>query len=456
MKILSIITIVILMILCSVLSCDKLVDVDVPQNQMDKSTVFENNQTAYAALSSLYADLQKNSPLAGDKIAPFLSVYTDDLISYSQNTPNSTYDLYTNLLIDTNDSVYTIWSAAWQQIYLANSILESLEKSTSLSQDVHDNIMGETLFIRSLVYFYLNQVYGDIPYITSTNYTINMSLSKRPETELLELIRLDFQKAASLLKDDYRNAERLYPNKKVVALMLAKVAILQKKWSVAEVFLNDVLNFSLYQPEKDIKKVFLKSGKHILWQLKPLKEGVPTPEGSLYYFNNAAPTLYSLSPDLVGQFTDMDLRKVNWITAVSSNSNTWYRSSKYKNLSANTDEYSIIFRIDEAYLLMAETLIRQGRSLEAIPFINVSRKRAGLAGLSGVYSSDNLMLELALEYRREFFVEQGHRFFDLKRLGLLSLLSANKPNWKSHNQLWPIPQRDILLNRNLNPQNDGY
>lgn len=452
----TIITFILLSITIALHSCDDLVEARVPENQLEKWTVFENSQTAYAALSGLYADLQRNSPLAGNKIGPFLGTYTDDLVSYSQNTANATYDLYANQHIAANTNIYTIWSSAWQQIYLANSIIEAVERSASLENEDRDTITGEAMFARSLLYLYLVQLYGDIPYITSTDYMVNQSATKKSTTEILALIRIDAEKASTLLKEEYRNTDRIYPNRKTTELILAKVAILQKRWQDAEILLHKVIDSPLYKIESDIKKVFVKTGKHILWQVRPQKEGDPTLEASTYYFNNAAPTTYSLSNDLINQFSSSDLRKVNWITPVIYNGTTWYRSSKYKNLLANTDEYSIVFRIEEAYLLMAEVLIYQGRMQESITFLNKTRQRAGLLGLSGNYSAVDLLHEVALEERREFFVEQGHRFFDLKKMGLLNTLSITKPNWKAYHHLWPLPQRDLLLNQNLNPQNVGY
>ncbi len=452
----TIITFILLSITIALHSCDDMVEARVPENQLEKWTVFENSQTAYAALSGLYADLQRNSPLAGNKTGPFLGTYTDDLVSYSQNTANATYDLYANQHIAANTNIYTIWSSAWQQIYLANSIIEAVERSASLENEDRDTITGEAMFARSLLYLYLVQLYGDIPYITSTDYMVNQSATKKSTTEILALIRIDAEKTSTLLKEEYRNTDRIYPNRKTTELILAKVAILQKRWQDAEILLHKVIDSPLYKIESDVKKVFVKSGKHILWQVKPQKEGDPTLEASTYYFNNAAPTTYSLSNDLINQFSSSDLRKVNWITPVIYNGTTWYRSSKYKNLSANNDEYSIVFRIEEAYLLMAEVLIYQGRMQESITFLNKTRQRAGLLGLSGNYSAVDLLQEVALEERREFFVEQGHRFFDLKKMGLLNTLIITKPNWKAYHHLWPIPQRDLLLNQNLNPQNVGY
>jgi hypothetical protein len=61
------------------------------------------------------------------------------------------------------------------------------------------------------------------------------------------------------------------------------------------------------------------------------------------------------------------------------------------------------------------------------------------------------------ERKVELFSEFGHRFFDLKRLDKLDAeLNLTKPSWSTYMKNLPIPQRELLLNPNLLPQNNGY
>jgi hypothetical protein len=108
------------------------------------------------------------------------------------------------------------------------------------------------------------------------------------------------------------------------------------------------------------------------------------------------------------------------------------------------------------YLLLAEALAQQNKISEALPYLNTTRQRAGIASLILPISKETFLNEVLLENRKEFFTEMGHRFLDLKRLNQLNSLFPAKPNWKEFHKVWPIPQKDILLNPNLNPQNNGY
>ncbi|OPC66461.1 glycan metabolism protein RagB [Elizabethkingia bruuniana] len=438
-------------------SCEKLIEVGMPGNQIGSDQVFEDTQTANAALAGLYANLYNESVISGDRLGALLGSYTDDLDGYYTGTTNSIMDIYYNQQLPTNTYISIVWTNAYSQIYQANSIIYGVENSKKINVSEKARINGEALLIRSVILFYLQQLFGDIPYVTSIDYKKNQSISKTSSAEALAKLEDDLNRCLSLLPDDYRSVERIYPNRQVAKLMLAKILMAEKQWTKAEVVLKEILQSPLYQFQNDITKVFNKNGTHILWQLKPLMQGNATKEYQLYYFENAAPRSFALTQDLISSFSTGDLRKQNWTFPVVFNQKTFYRYDKYKMKDGtNTDEYSIIFRLDEVYLLLAEALAQQNKIPEAVPYINKTRVRAGLVQLPTNISKESCLNEILMEDRKEFFAEMGHRFMDLKRTDKLNILSAVKTNWKSYHTLWPLPQSDLLANPNLTPQNSGY
>lgn len=439
-------------------SCEDLVEVNDPTNQLGTVQVFEDVQTANAALTGLYSGLRDQSVISGAgyyATSTLADSYADDLDCYN-NDQNGAMDIYRNQQQETNTMIASIWNTAYKQVYYANSIIHGAENSSALSDVDKNRLKGEALLVRSLLYFYLQQLFGDIPYTTSLDYEYNRGLSKTGSAVLLEQLELDLKKAVSLLEDNYRDAQRIYPNRKVAELALSRVYLTEQKYQQAGQLAAGILQSPLYQFQPDLNEVFHKTGSHILWQLSPQNSGDATKEASFYYFSGAAPNAYTLTPDLISSFADGDLRKQAWMTKVTFNGGSWYRPYKYKNLSGtNTNEYSVVFRLEEVYFILAEALAKQNRLNEALPYLNATRERAGLAALTSL-SAEGFMDELLAEKRREFFTESGLRFFDLKRLGRLDELKAIKPNWEDFKRLWPLPQNELLLNASLHPQNPGY
>ncbi len=119
----------------------------------------------------------------------------------------------------------------------------------------------------------------------------------------------------------------------------------------------------------------------------------------------------------------------------------------------------IVYRLAETYLFAAEALMRQDREDDALFYINELRSRAGLDDLETL--NEEIFLE---EHARELALE-GHRWFTLKRMGVLVERvrlyggEADKPahriNIKEHHVRKPIPQTEIELIEGY-PQNEGY
>lgn len=438
-------------------SCENLIETDFPPTQINVSQVFETVSTADGALSNLYADLQYYSVISGGTsgTGALLGTYTDDLTCYIASSQNGALDIFNNQQLSTNNDIKNVWTNAYKEIYSANSIIKGVENSSGISTTDKNRIKGEALLIRSLVYFYLCQIYGAAPFVTTTDYTVNQSLGKISEAEMLTQIQNDLVVAVTLLEDSYNNAERIYPNKKAAQMVLAAVLMQQRKWAEGEQQLKTILQSPLYTWEPDISKTFKKTGKHIIWQLKPLQANEPTEEAFTYYFAAAAPMSYGLSANLMQSFLPSDLRRQQWIKEITINQQVYYRCDKYKNINDNTDEYSIVFRLEEVYLLLAEALAQQKKDGEAIPYINMIRQKAGNTPLNSL-SNEDLLKEIIEENRREFFTEKGNRFITLKRNKKMNILNGVKPNWQTFHEVWPLPLSEIMLNPNLNPQNTGY
>jgi len=111
--------------------------------------------------------------------------------------------------------------------------------------------------------------------------------------------------------------------------------------------------------------------------------------------------------------------------------------------------------------MYAEALAESGGSLgDALEWLNKTRTRAGLDELTTdeVKSLAEFRRELAAERGREFALE-GHRWFDLVRLGLaVDYFREMAYSLDSHNLIFPIPQNqiEIVNNPSILWQNPGF
>ena len=438
-------------------SCESFVEVDLPASQLTAKAVFEDRVIANAAMAGLYAKMRSNGVLTGNATGAscYLGLYADEFDYYQQNAVSN---FYNNTLFAGDSGVSDIWNQSYNQIYAANAVMGGLSNSTTLSEAEKKPLRGEALFVRALLHFYLLNLYGDIPYITTTDYAQNSTVSRMPTNAVYELIVNDLNEAIGLLSEDYDSAERIRPNRSTAYALLARVYLYRGSYPEAANAASAVINNPLYSWETDLDKIFLKESPTTIWQFMPEANGTNTAEGDLYIFAAGPPPIVGLNPDFVNAFEPNDQRKLHWTTAVTDGTTTWYHASKYKQESStgSSVEYSIVFRLAEQYLIRAEARAHQGDLISATADLNLIRTTAGLSNTSAV-TSEEIITDILNQRRFELFTEFGQRFFDLKRTGNLDqALSLSKPGWNATDTLWPIPALELGANPNLNPQNQGY
>lgn len=453
-------TLVSIFLLTSLHSCEDFLEADDPFGQIPQQEVFEDEATATAALTTLYAKLRDEVLLTGGTsgLSIYMGLYADELDLFG-TTWVTLNDLYNHQIIASNLTVQNNWNNAYNLIFMTNSVLEGLEASASINDDLKNHLRGEALFIRAFIHFYLTNLHGDLPYITSTDYRINKDVNRLPVNQVYEQLITDLSEAKALLNENYIGAERTRANSLAASALMARVLLYMGRWQEAELESTLVINHTgLYNLEPLIENEFLVNSSSAILQFKPKILGGNTQEASTFIFSSVPPPFVALTNNLVEAFEENDLRKSLWIGELSDGTQTWYYPNKYKE-SFNTGtslEYAIVLRLAEQYLIRAEARAQQNNIPGAQQDLNVLRQRAGLENTTA--TTQNELLEAVLNERRfELFTEHGHRWFDIKRRNVADqILSPLKPSWKPTNILWPVPEADILLNPNLLPQNPGY
>src|SRR5690606_35444015 len=406
----------ILIIALGLKACNDFVEIEPPKSQLTGAVVFEEPSTANAALIDIYTKLRDKGILTGTSVGASvnLGLYADELIYYGMLNETLS-QLFDNALMDNNGLVQQYWNESYHQIYCANAVIEGCENSTQLIQTYKAQFIGEALFIRAMVHFYLLNIYGDVPYITTTNYEQSRLAVRLSKTNVYEHIIEDLKNAIELLPENYLTQDRVRPNKAVATALLARVYLYNENWLEAEMTSSSVINDGAYVLEA-LDNVFLKQSAETIWQFSPENEGFNAYEGNVFIFSSGPPPFVGLRNEVVSEFSSEDLRKSVWIKTIDDGENTWYHAYKYKqNSNTGTSiEYSIVLRLAEQYLIRAESRAKQGNLAGAIDDINKIRNRAGLTNTSAI-TTQQIIDEIIVQRRLELFTEFGHRFLDLKR-----------------------------------------
>jgi hypothetical protein len=444
-------------------ACKKFVEVENPKNLIPSSIVYSSDATAKSVMSGIYSNMVNGSGWASggaNSVTLLAGLSADEFKNFQSN---STYvAFYTNSLSPVT-FFPNLWSEPYNTISNANALIKGLQASNGVSTATANELIGEAKFIRAFSYFYLTNMFGDVPLVTSTDYRATALLPKSPKADIYNQIVTDLKDAQGLLASDYTygGGERIVPNRAAATALLSRVYFFNGDWANAEAQATNVLANSQFQLETNLSNVFLNTSKEAIWQLKPQGATFNTNEGSLFIpGTGSGPSWVSMSSSLLNAFELGDQRRNKWVDSVKINNVYEYYPSKYKIRSGTPlKEYSMVIRLAEIYLIRAESRVQQNNFQQGKDDLNAVRSRAGLGNTTAA-TKDDLLSAIQNERRIELFSEWGHRWLDLKRSSsvdqVMNLQTQTKGGtWNSYQQLYPIPQTEINTNLNL-LQNPKY
>lgn len=438
-----------------------------PNDRITGVTVYNDDATALSALDGLYSQLFNTSFAAGgNQSVTFLAGLSSDdfviaspfeeMIEFAENEifPSNTYNL-------------NLWGGAYSTVYMANALMEGVEGSTELGADTQDQILGGTKFVRAFTYFYLAQLYGEVPLVLTPDYEENATAASATSQQIYDQILTDLGEALELLGPDYPQDERTYANQYTVMALLARVHLFLENWEQAEFYSDQVISASgTYGLLDDLDQVFLPNSQEAIWQISPAGWGsglTHTREGNLFIRETSTGSPVELSESLMSLWEGGDLRLQQWIGNYTDDTGSYDFPYKYKvrydASGGDIPEYSMVLRLAEQYLIRAEARASMGNLSGAIADVDKIRARADIPLLdeeeSGI--AENELLDIILlERRKEFFAEWGHRWLDLKRTDKVDeVIGSNNALWQPTDELYPIPEDERMRNPNLG-QNDGY
>ncbi|WP_291914615.1 RagB/SusD family nutrient uptake outer membrane protein [Chitinophaga sp. CB10] len=454
-------------------SCESLVKVDPPVTRTNGDNLFEYDAVVISAVTGLYTSMSSAGfNTVGDirALNACASLYTDDLALFSSpNVIRAFQDYYGNALSGlVNGTGGNFWNTIYTSIYRCNSIIEGLSHSNNISAAVSKQLMGEVLFVRALNYYFLINLYGDVAWVTSTDYTINSVVRRTNKADILKQLVADLLQARDLLSPNFLDATllktivngRFRPTSYAASALLTKLYLLQENWTEAEAEASRIIANSQLFILDSLNSVFLTTSKEAIWQLQVVSGSSATEEGNRFILPATGPSEnmpFFLSPRLVGAFEKNDRRRQLWVgTARSYNYPYKY---KVANATGTPTEALVVFRLADVYLNRAEARAQSNMLDLAMQDVNKVRARAWLPQIAGVDKSK--LLDTILHERQvELFTEFANRFIDLKRFKKIdqvmpSVCVEKGTIWQPYFSFFPLSASELQANPNL-VQTPGY
>ncbi|TFH38852.1 MAG: hypothetical protein E4G95_02615, partial [Bacteroidia bacterium] len=236
--------------------CEDLLE-KTPPLQLDNGKVLSSYELILQATNAAYSPLYSANYYGRSNL-----VVPDLMGNNAKQSPRSSgrYQQTYNWNYTPGDNV-GLWTTAYDIIARANNILESIDAidEPGVTQDMKDQIKGESLFLRALAHWDLLRTFSQ-PYTYNGGGTLGVPIIRRTEIgqparatvkEVYEdLIVPDLLDAIALLGDPGRgNDPKAFACKETAQAILAKVYLYMADWSNAASMATNVIaspKYSLY------------------------------------------------------------------------------------------------------------------------------------------------------------------------------------------------------------------
>lgn len=489
-------------------ACNDILDNAEPSTSIDPETALNDPATIEAVKASMYDNFHDFTLTTRNFLAPealadnsFIRDGATRFFALNNNRGTNAEDAGLNDG-NTYEDIYTV-------ISITNSLIEGIQEGV-LSEEVASQYRAEALAVRAYAMHYLVRALGYEPGMTpgsgpgagfDLGIIIRTDVVSSPDDvqvlprntveEVYGQIKNDLTEAISLLPDE--TASFNIVNKAFAQGLLARVHLYERDYENADAMAQAAITtsgLSLVSDSAEVAGMFDETSaghpESILTIVTdPSTEG--TAQGTDTNPTNNALNAYTANQwvaqlptqSLIDTYNENDHR-LGWYAPCFSeaddqspggcnnaNDNGWEIQKWNAEQGQFADDYPLL-RIAELKLIQAEARFRTGGAVPGLQVLNELRAARGVAPLNVTDLQltpqqrnvnpglDPFIAEVLTERRRELAFE-GHRFFDLKRLGL-NIPDPNgeeKINYNSYKILDDIDPAEIETNDQLE-QNPGY
>ena len=470
--------------------------------------------------------------------AVFTSVFTDEAAIGFANGGQGINDNYIFFLNVSTPSVNSIWTGYYVALSRINRVIAASAKIVAVGpadQQLIDRLKAEALIARAfchskiLSYFTTNMTddsalagiladrvitTGDPSSLRSTNGQFYLSM----HTDLNTAISI-LSSNTSTLPVGAANVRTYYAGLNAAKALKARIFAMKGDYINAEIWANDVITSSginLATPVQ-YQQVFFTDNEpantEVIWRLKrTAPQNSQAGTAALPFTGNLHNGWCSIRPNISGSpFYEIsralfnavnanptDIRRNTMVAPSSVIDPNYATSTDYRNTdrliinkhggvaigtgtaavtTANGFNNDIkLMRLSEVYLIKAEARVKANDLVGAATAIkSILDRRFPIAQSLPVYATNTAAWKAILDQRRLELAFEGHRFIDLKRLGVLAGVSgvdrdaadytsssanypaANPSNFPINSAKFalPIPQ-DELNSNSVIQQNPGY
>lgn len=435
-----------------------------PSNAVNVDNVYKTANDFNQSVIGCYAKLQTQVSYYTE----FCEFRSDNLFLRAPTTSTQDrYDIDQFVETSANGLLNSYWENLYNTIYRCNSVLDHIGQA-DFDKTLVNQYKGEALFIRALTYFNMYRLWGTVP-LTSKAVSPKeaLTIGRSSEEQMYKFLFNDLDEASGILPRSYSSDDIGRATSGAALSLLAKVNLTFNKWNAAKTALEQVIGkYGLTSEPGSVFDVNNKQNTEIIFSVR-FNKNIEGEGHSAWNTTTNPEDENSQSPVLKNCYTSDDKRKelISWVKVSGSlnySLKKYYDTESPTTLTTGNDQ--ILLRYADVLLMYAEALneIAYDNSSDspALKHLNEVHTRAGLTAISisEVPDQNSFRNAILIERQKEFPYE-GHRWFDLVRMGAAKeAMQAVGLTIEDYQYVFPIPQTEIerINNKSLLWQNTGY
>lgn len=472
-------------LLLGLISCSDFLDL-MPKTELAADQFYQTAEQFESALNGAYSTLQEGSQYGNFYLfAEIPSDNTRNALSGSV-TDQDEFDKF--YIRTTNPNTASFWNTSYNGINRINMILGRIDNIT-MDEQLKERYKLESKFLRSLIYFNLVRVFGDVPLVlTEISISESYGIGRESKEKVYEQIIADL-KAAEVLPVSYsRDTDIGRATSGAAKALLGKVYLTLQRYTEAEAKLKEVIDSGVYGLLENAAGSLNNEGyaqvfhadnhnsKEGVFEIQFKKGGYGEGNGFPNTFapensgTNVVPvgsTGGSNLPEMemYNAYEEGDLRCA-FSVALGYNDNRkdgeWVESIHIRKFfdtpyqSGDSNNNFPVIRYADVLLMYAEALNQNGKTAQACDYLNQVRRRG-----FGYQTNEVTPVDIRTGDKNEFFLAveherrvelafECHRWFDLIRTGrAVEVMTAKGYKLNETNLICPIPQKQIDVNPSL-------
>jgi len=235
------------------LSCNKDFLNKLPLDSPSDATFFSNKEELDLAVNGAYTDLWWES--SSVPYVLWLDGTTD--IAWSRGDYANVQSVQSGQFTPDASIFYNTWSHMYNGISKTNNILENMHRAKDVvSADDYASIQAQAKFLRSYFYFYLVELYGDVPWVTTILPLDSANLPRTAKKDIVAYLYEDLDSAAADLPSSWSGENAGRATKGAALTLKARLALYEGDYSTAAAAAKAVIDLGTYGINPNYQDLF--------------------------------------------------------------------------------------------------------------------------------------------------------------------------------------------------------